>query len=169
MPYVHEGQVSSEDSISSPILKGTIDIKDGNESKTAGQKKCDICQKIFKSTDNLQTHDEKFHMKRIANKGLTYKCDQCSFTSTDKSEVHIHINEKHKKCDMWKRIFTNAKTLETHVKAIHKKELLKHTLEWEPSLKNHKKKKYEWRISKKAWPNKKQKKAKQNKTQSENI
>ena len=43
---VHEGQVSSEDSISSPNIKGTIEIKDGNESKTASQTKCDICQNV---------------------------------------------------------------------------------------------------------------------------
>ena len=84
---VHEGQVSSEDSYSNPNIKGNIEIKDSNESKTANQIKWDICQKIFKSKDNLQTHDEKFHMKRIANKGLIYKCDQCSFTSIENSEV----------------------------------------------------------------------------------
>ena len=94
---VHEGQVSSEDSHSSPNIKGIIEIKDDKESKTANQTTCYICQKILKSKDNLQTHDKKFHMKRIGNKGLTYKCDQCSFTSTEKNEVHIHINEKHKK------------------------------------------------------------------------
>ena len=63
---VQEGHVSSEDSHSNPSRKDNIEKK---ESKTANQTKCDICQKIFKSTDNLQTNDEKFHMKRIANKG----------------------------------------------------------------------------------------------------
>ena len=129
LPNGHEGQVSSEDSHSNPNIKGNIEIKDSNESKTANQINCDICQKIFMSKDNLQTHDKKIHMKRIANKGFIYKCDQCNFTSIKKSEIHIHINEKHKKCDMCKRIFTNTKTIETHVKAIHKNELLKHTLE----------------------------------------
>ena len=81
---IHEGQVSSEDSNSNPNIKVIIEIKDCNESKTANQTKCDICQKLFKSKDNLQTHDEKFQMKIIANKGLTYKYDQCSFTSTEK-------------------------------------------------------------------------------------
>ena len=36
---VHEGQISSEDSHSNPNIKGNIEIKDGNESKTADQKK----------------------------------------------------------------------------------------------------------------------------------
>ena len=133
-----EGHVYSEDSYSNPSRKDNIENK---ECKTTNQTKCDICQKIFKSTDNLQTHDEKFHMKIIANKGRIFKCDQCGFTSKDKSEVHDHINERHKKCDICERIFTNSKTLETHVKAIHKKEIIKHKLEREPSLQNHKIKK----------------------------
>ena len=135
---VQEGHVFSEDSHSNPSRKNNIEKK---ESKTANQTKCDICQKIFKSTDNLKTYDEKFQMKRTTSKGQTFKCDQCGFPSKDKSEVHNHINEKHKKCDICECIFTNSKTLETHVKAIHKKEIIKHTLEREPSLQNHKIKK----------------------------
>ena len=98
-------------------------------------------KKIFKGSDNLKTHDEKFHMKRIANRGPIYKCDQCTFTLTDKSEVYIHINEKYNKCDICQRIFTKGKTHETHMKAIHKNEITKHLIEREPGLKNHKTKK----------------------------
>ena len=60
-------------------------------------------------------------MERIENKGQIFKCDQCGFTYKDKSEVHNHINEMDKKCDICESFFTNSETLETHVKAIHKK------------------------------------------------
>ena len=60
MLNVYEGQVSSEDSNWNPNIKVIIEIKDFNESKTANQTICDICQKLFKSKDNLQTHDENF-------------------------------------------------------------------------------------------------------------
>ena len=71
-------------------------------------------------------------MKRLSNEGQIFKCDQCGFTSKDRTEVHI--NEMHKKCDICKRIFTNSKILETHVKSIHKKEIIKHALEREPRI-----------------------------------
>jgi uncharacterized C2H2 Zn-finger protein len=112
-----------------------------NVNKAENQITCDICKKIFKSTDNLQTHDQKFHMKIIANKDKLYKCDQCDSTFARKSEVPIHINENHKKCSICEHIFTNTKVLQTHMKAVHKKEISKHTIEREPSLKNHKIKK----------------------------
>ena len=138
---VHEKQVPLVDSHSIPTTISDIENKVNNKPRSDNEIKCDICKKIFKSSDNLKTHDEKFHMKRIANRDPIYKCDQCTFTSTDKSEVYIHINEKHNKCDICQRIFTNIKTLDTHVKAIHKKEITKHSIEKEPSLKNHKIKK----------------------------
>ena len=121
--------------------KSNTEHKEDNEGKIGNQIKCDICQKAFKSIDNLQTHDIKFHIKRTTNKGKVYKCDQCNFTSAGKIELHSHIKEQHKKCDICGRMFTNTKVLETHVKATHKKELIKHTIEREPSLKNHKIKK----------------------------
>ena len=81
-----------EDFQSNPTRKDNIENEKAGVSKTANQTKCDICQKIFKSADILQTHDEKFHMKKIANKGQIYKCDQCGLTSKDKSDVPTHIN-----------------------------------------------------------------------------
>ena len=67
LPNVQEGYFSSEDSHSNPTRKDNIENKRAGASKTANQTKCDICQKLFKSTDNFQTHDEKFHMKIFAN------------------------------------------------------------------------------------------------------
>ena len=135
---VHEKQVPLVEYHSIPTTISDTENKGNNKPRCDNEVKCDICKKIFKSSDNLKTHDEKFHMKRIANRNPIYKCDQYTFTSTDKSEVYIHINEKHNKCDICQRIFTNSKTLETHMKAIHKKEITKNLIEREPSLKNHK-------------------------------
>ena len=59
-----------------------------------------------------------------------------------KSDVLPHINESHKKCNICEPIFTNTTVLQTHLKANHMKELPKHKLEREPSLKNHKSKRY---------------------------
>ena len=116
-----EGHVYSKDSHSNLNRKDNIGNK---EYQTSNQTKCDICQNIFKSTDNLQTHDEK----RIANRGQIFKCDQSGFTYKDKCGVHNHIYEMDKKRDICEHIFTNSKTLNTHVKAIHKKEIIKQVL-----------------------------------------
>ena len=96
---------------------------------------------MFKSSDNLQTHDQKFHMEKKGNKDKIFKFDQCSSTFARKSEIPPHINESRTKCNICERIFTNTTLLQMHMKAIHKKELTKHKLEREPSLKNHKIKK----------------------------
>ena len=66
------------------------------------------------------------------------------FSFARKSEVPIHINGNHKKCSICEHIFTNTKVLQSHMKAVHKKEISKHTIEREPSLKNHKIKKTAW-------------------------
>ena len=113
-----EGHVYSKDSHSNLNRKDNIENK---EYKTTIRQNVTFAKKIFKSTDNLQTHDEKFHMKIIANKGQIFKCDQYGFTYKDKSEVHNHINEMDRRCDICEHIFTNSKSLETHVKAIRKK------------------------------------------------
>ena len=105
------------------------------------QEKCEICQKICKSGNNMKEHDENYHIKNNSSINIEYKCDQCILTFKEKSEVSIHIINMHKKCIHCRKIFTTEKLLETHIKAIHKKENKKHNIEREPSLKNHKIKK----------------------------
>ena len=112
------------------------DNDDDSVGKTDNPIKCDMCKKMFKSSDNLQTHIEK-----KGTKDKFYKGDKCNSTFARKSEVLPHINETNKKCNICERKFTNTTVLQTHMKAIHKKELPKHKLEREPSLKNHKIKK----------------------------
>ena len=51
LPNVQEEHVSSEDSQSNPTGRDILSIKGpAGESKTANETKCDICQKILKST-----------------------------------------------------------------------------------------------------------------------
>ena len=102
------------------------DNEDGTLVKTENPIKCDICMKMFKSSDNLQTHDKKFHIEKKDNKDKFYKWDQCISTFARKSELLPHINESHKKCNICECIFTNITILQTHMKAIHKKQLTKH-------------------------------------------
>ena len=52
------------------------------------------------------------------------------------------ITNEHKKCDMCKNIFPSEKFLESPKRSVHKKVQFKHTIEREPSFKNHKNKKY---------------------------
>ena len=71
-----------------------------------------------------------------------YCCQYCSKTFSDKGSLIQHIANQHKKCGVCSHIFPSEKVLEAHAKAVHKKVQFKHTIEREPSLKNHKNKKY---------------------------
>ena len=49
-----------------------------------------------------------------------------------------HIANQHKKCGIYVNTFPSEKVLKTHTQAVNKKVQFKHTLEQEPSCKNHK-------------------------------
>ena len=83
---------------------------------------------------NLKTHDEK----GISNR---YTCEYCSRSFLAKINLLGHITNQHKKCDVCQNIFQSEKVLEAHKRSVHKKVQLKHTIEREPSFKNHKNKK----------------------------
>lgn len=102
---------------------------------------CEICRKKFKSLNNMKKHDIKFHMKHGSNNENLYKCDQCNNMFKNKQEVPAHIIDHHLKCKTCARTFPNTKSLNVHITAIHSRGSLKHTIEREPSLKNHKIKK----------------------------
>ena len=95
----------------------------------------------FKSQNNMKKHGIKFHIKKGTNNQNLYKCDQCDNMFNNMQEVPLHIVEHHLKCKTCARIFPNIKSLKVHITAIHSKGSLKHTIEREPSLKNHKVKK----------------------------
>ena len=97
------------------------DNEDGTLVKTENPIKFDICEKMFKSSDNLQTHDQKFHIEK-----RTIKINSINVTN-----VLLHLQGKanfssHKKCNICECIFTNITILQTHMKTIHKKQLTKH-------------------------------------------
>ena len=54
------------------------------------------------------------------------------------SELSVHMTERHTTCTYCRKLFSTPKVLEIHIQAIHKKENMKHTIEREPSLKDHK-------------------------------
>ena len=114
-----------------------------HETKTTDWSKCIICIKIFKSKATSTNHDKKFHM----NKEIIpqYKCDHCNAVFEIKFHLCDHLEQKHIKCTSCSKIFSSKPSLETHMKIFHKQVSLvvssKHTLERDPSLKNHKNKK----------------------------
>ena len=57
-----------------------------------------------------------------------------------KRKLNDHMENIHKKCSLWERIFTTNKSLESHETAVHKKRQSKHKIERDPSMKNHKNK-----------------------------
>ena len=73
-----------------------------------------------------------------ADNTAMYKCDYCSSTFEEKSELSVHMTERHTTCTYCRKLFSTPKVLEIHIQAIHKKENMKHTIEREPSLKDHK-------------------------------
>ena len=95
---------------------------------------CIVCDKSFLSKHNLKVHDKRFHTKPGSES--TYNCDNCNFTCIEKGKLAYHIPEKHEKCKVCTKVFHNRKSLDTHIEAVHKKPILKHSIEREHSLKN---------------------------------
>jgi hypothetical protein len=92
-----------------------------NVSPNAMKSNCEICQKTFKSFENLQAHDNKFHIKVNAVNTAMYTCNYCSSTFEEKSELSVHMTERHTIFTYCRKLFPNPKVLETHIQAIHKK------------------------------------------------
>ena len=90
--------------------------------------------------NNLKTHDKRYHMKQGTEN--VYSCKYCTQTYLDKVKLVAHITTHHNKCNLCENIFPSEKYLETHMKAVHKRGISKHSLAREPSFKNHKNKKY---------------------------
>ena len=118
---------------------------DKNTPKGAGilnkiELKCVLCEKIFKTEATLKTYDKRCHMKKGSD--TEYCCQYCSKIFPAKIQMVEHITNQHKKCCVCNNIFPSDKVLEAHAKAVHRKVQFKHTIEREPSFKNHKNKKY---------------------------
>ena len=86
----------------------------------------------------MTRHDQRFHLRQgTVNE---FKCDFCNETFADKIMLCDHIPNIHKKCTLCAKMFPTTDSLETHVLAVHKKRKSKHTIERDPSMKNHKNK-----------------------------
>ena len=55
--------------------------------------------------------------------------------------LSVHILEMHEKCKIGTKVFSNKKSLDTHLEAVHKNPKLKHSIEREHSIKKYKNKK----------------------------
>ena len=101
---------------------------------------CNICSKEFKNKNTLKNHDEKFHISRgqFGNGSSSFKCDNCNKKFTEKNLLENHILKEHIRCSDCKKVFPSITTLNIHITAVHDNLTMKHDLEREPSLKNHK-------------------------------
>ena len=100
---------------------------------------CVIGAKKFKTEKNFKTHDLKYHMKKAIING--YSCDYCRRSFSAKKDLLGHITNQYKKCDICQKQFQSEKVLEAHKRSVHKQVQVKHTIEGEPSFKNHKNRK----------------------------
>ena len=101
---------------------------------------CSICKKEFKTKIALNNHDEKYHIIRgqFGSGSFSYKCDNCNKKFTEKNTLEHHIAQDHIKCSICQKVFPTISSLNIHITAVHDNLKMKHKLEREPSLKNHK-------------------------------
>ena len=71
-----------------------------------------------------------------------YCCKYCAETFSDIVQLAGHITSYHKKCYVCENIFPSQRDIETHMKTVHKREISKHSLSREPSVRNHKNKNF---------------------------
>ena len=99
---------------------------------------CTMCKKKFKNENNLKTHDLRYHIKKGTEN--VYSCKYFAQTFSNKGELVGHITSYHKKCNVCENIFPSPRDINMHMKAVHKRDISKHSLAREPSLRNHKNK-----------------------------
>ena len=104
---------------SDSVPEHDIMIKGNNVIANKIKINCEICQKKFKNTYNLEAHINKLH----TTNAKLHKCDYCSSTFEENSELSAHISERHITCKYCRKLFTAPKLLESHIQAIHKKNI----------------------------------------------
>ena len=94
-----------------------------------------MSKKTYESFENLQAHDNKFHIKVNAVNTAMYNCDYCSSTFKEKCELSVHMTERHTTCTYCRKLFQTPKVWDTHIQAIHKKKTWSIQLKGNPALK----------------------------------
>lgn len=86
--------------------------------------KCDICQKIFNSSNNLYLHNKMTHLDE---EDKQHDCGDCgrrfgtAFQLKQHKITHITEEEKQFRCDDCGKMFPAQQHLNTHVRRIHQK------------------------------------------------
>ena len=110
-------------------LISSLEVLDNRETK------CIHCQKEFKTRSNLKIHVKKFH---------SLKCEflNCKTIFMDNAQLETHKEANHMKCEECGKLFMTKIRLNDHFIVDHRDKMnpmrTKHSIEREPSLKNHK-------------------------------
>ena len=80
----------------------------------------------------------------LTSGSFSYKCDNCNKKFTEKNMLENHIALDHIKCSICKKVFPTISSLNIHITAVHDNLKMKHNIEREPSLKNHKIRRPAW-------------------------
>ena len=91
-----EDQIKHKECGQEPLIESVVnnDIS-SNEPPKGEELNCVVCQKKFKSENNLKTHDLRYHMKKGIQNG--YSCEYCTKAFLAKINLLGHITNEHKK------------------------------------------------------------------------
>jgi len=96
-----------------PFNHGVFPVSKTNTKTTS----CEVCNRTFKSRQNLKQHIESVHQK------VRYDCDQCDHRASTKSNLRCHKASQHEgikyDCDECDYSATNKSRLKKHKDAKH--------------------------------------------------
>ena len=88
----------------------------------------------------MKNHEQKFHIIRgqLGSGSVLYKYDNYNKKITEKNVLEQHKANEQIKCSICPKLFPTITSLNIHITAVHDDLKVKHKLEREPILKNHK-------------------------------
>ena len=83
--------------------------------------------KLFTHVMNANLHSPEKTLYKdtlsLCNKNVSYQCDECKSTFTQKISLQRHIEFVHQnmsyQCDKWKSTFTQKNSLQRHIESVH--------------------------------------------------